>query len=283
MKLRKKDVIPFLFIAAICIFTIVSCRIEEINQPEEANTGDLISIGIVISDTLAEEANAHKLFLAILVPEDWSFESGVYASDLGNGAMEEVDAEDEELTADHPDMLPDSVFTTPEGMKWILLLTGEGYAYDQEEPIFVDISVDLRVGQTEGEFGIGYYTSKNTGGMQGFDAYDLSLDNMITVTGTSSVEEVKLGGLPESFSLHQNFPNPFNPTTVIRYDVKERTHVRMSLFDVTGRVVATLVNELKDAGSYEVHFTATNLPSGMYLYRMETESFVHTQRMTLVK
>ena len=94
--------------------------------------------------------------------------------------------------------------------------------------------------------------------------------------------------LPESFSLSQNFPNPFNPVTVIRYsipsDVKGMSsNVRLNVFDNIGKQVAALVNEKQSAGSYEVNFKAEGLPSGVYFYKLEAGEFVETKRMILLK
>jgi len=93
---------------------------------------------------------------------------------------------------------------------------------------------------------------------------------------------------PESFSLSQNFPNPFNPVTVIRYsipsDVKGMSsNVKLNVFDNIGKHVAALVNEKQSAGSYEVNFKAEGLPSGVYFYKLEAGEFVETKRMILLK
>jgi hypothetical protein len=90
-------------------------------------------------------------------------------------------------------------------------------------------------------------------------------------------------GLPKAFRLEQNFPNPFNPTTNIIYDVPVQSHVRMSVFDVLGREVAELVNEVQTPGRYKAVFDGAGLPSGAYFYRMAAGNFVETRRFLLVK
>jgi len=80
-----------------------------------------------------------------------------------------------------------------------------------------------------------------------------------------------------------NYPNPFNPLTRIRYDVPQRSFVRIAVYDILGREVAVLVNEEKGAGSYEVEFNGLNLPSGVYFYRMGAGNFVETRKRVLVK
>jgi hypothetical protein len=85
------------------------------------------------------------------------------------------------------------------------------------------------------------------------------------------------------FSLKQNYPNPFNPITTIAYSIEKGTDVRLTVYDVLGREVATLVNEAKKPGMYQVHFDASRLASGIYLYRIQAGSFVKTHKMMLLK
>jgi uncharacterized repeat protein (TIGR01451 family) len=91
------------------------------------------------------------------------------------------------------------------------------------------------------------------------------------------------GDLPSEFRLQNNYPNPFNPTTTIAFDLPESVKVRLAVFDLLGRQVALLVDGVTAAGSHEVTFQAGSLPSGMYLYRLQTDARVLTQTMTLIK
>ena len=87
----------------------------------------------------------------------------------------------------------------------------------------------------------------------------------------------------KKFLLKQNYPNPFNPSTTINYSVPELSNVVIKVYDVLGKETATLVNEQKPAGSYEVEFDASNLVSGVYLYKLQAGSFVETKKMILMK
>jgi hypothetical protein len=89
--------------------------------------------------------------------------------------------------------------------------------------------------------------------------------------------------VPLEFALYASYPNPFNPTTTIRYDVKESGLVSLKVFDLLGREVATLVHDIVPAGSYSINWDAGDLPSGLYLCRMEAERFVETRKMVLLK
>ncbi len=89
--------------------------------------------------------------------------------------------------------------------------------------------------------------------------------------------------VPKEYELTQNYPNPFNPVTTIKYGIKERTDVRIDVFDILGRKITTLVNDQKDAGYYEVVFDASKLSSGVYIYRLTTKDFTASRKMMVVK
>jgi len=90
--------------------------------------------------------------------------------------------------------------------------------------------------------------------------------------------------MPKEFALSQNYPNPFNPGTKITYSLKSDGKIRLSVYDLLGREVAVPVNnERKTAGRHEVSFDAANLPSGVFFYKLQTESYRETKRMVLIK
>lgn len=89
--------------------------------------------------------------------------------------------------------------------------------------------------------------------------------------------------IPTEYSLSQNYPNPFNPSTAIRFSILTSEFVTLKVFDVLGKEVATLVNEEKPAGIYEVNFNASQLTSGVYLYTINAGSFIETKKLTLIK
>jgi len=89
--------------------------------------------------------------------------------------------------------------------------------------------------------------------------------------------------VPDQFSLNQNYPNPFNPSTSISFTLPEVSQVRLTVFDVTGREVAVLVNGMRNAGTHSVTFDASGLASGIYLYKLEAGSFSSIQKMVLMK
>ena len=91
------------------------------------------------------------------------------------------------------------------------------------------------------------------------------------------------GQIPTEYDLLQNYPNPFNPTTQLKFDIPKHGFVSLKVYDVLGKEVANLVNEVKAAGSYTVEFNGASLSSGIYYYRIESGSFVNVKKMVLIK
>ena len=89
--------------------------------------------------------------------------------------------------------------------------------------------------------------------------------------------------IPSKYSLEQNFPNPFNPMTTINFSIPKEGLVMLKIYNTIGEEIETLVSEIKQAGNYNVNFDASSLSSGIYFYRIHTDSFVETKKMILMK
>ena len=89
--------------------------------------------------------------------------------------------------------------------------------------------------------------------------------------------------VPSLFKLNQNYPNPFNPSTRITYEIAKSSNVKLTIFDVLGREVAVLLNTKQQPGTYEVVWDAVNFPSGVYFYKIQTDYYASTRKMTLLK
>jgi hypothetical protein len=100
---------------------------------------------------------------------------------------------------------------------------------------------------------------------------------ILTDVGKNSIN------IPSTYSLKQNYPNPFNPVTKISYDIPKQGLVTMKVYDVLGREVRELVNEVKAPGNYTVDFNGTELSSGVYFYKLEANGFSDIKRMILIK
>lgn len=130
-------------------------------------------------------------------------------------------------------------------------------------------------------------------------ATNVTYDGKITVTikdvnGASAVNSINFkvavmvsveneAGIPSEYALKQNFPNPFNPTTNIKYALPKESRVSLRVYNLIGQEVKVLVNQVQPAGNYIVDFNAANLPSGIYIYRLDAGTFNQTRKMTLLK
>jgi len=108
-------------------------------------------------------------------------------------------------------------------------------------------------------------------------------DNIVKVSNLPVGVEDENNFVADDFSLEQNYPNPFNPSTSIQYQVSSISQVSLKVYDVLGNEVATLVNEEKPAGSYEVKFDAAELSSGIYFYKLQAGIMVETKKMILLR
>jgi hypothetical protein len=117
---------------------------------------------------------------------------------------------------------------------------------------------------------------------QGVTYYRLKQIDFDGTYAYSDVVEVNATG-PLSFDLSQNYPNPFNPSTIIKYSIPESGNVKLSVYNLVGEEVAVLVNGFSQAGTFDVTFNASNLPSGVYLYKLQSANSVQTRKMMLLK
>ena len=117
--------------------------------------------------------------------------------------------------------------------------------------------------------------------------YELAESEMKIISSKSSLPKISIESnfveIPDEYELVGNYPNPFNPTTKISYQLPNKAQVTLKIYDLLGREVAILVNEEKQAGKYEVEFDASSLSSGVYLYRISINDFVKTMKMMVVK
>ncbi len=107
--------------------------------------------------------------------------------------------------------------------------------------------------------------------------YGITQQNQLTVVKNSD------SNLPKEFKLYNNYPNPFNPSTMIKYDLPKQSKVVIKVYDILGKEVATLVNTNESAGEYTLNFNANNLASGMYVYRISAGSYIDSKKMILLK
>jgi len=145
----------------------------------------------------------------------------------------------------------------------------------------IDISDPLNISE------VGFFDTKGYAREVYFDEYIYVADGggglYILENDFDPVGINNENAFPLSFSLSHNYPNPFNPTTTINYQIPEQSFVTLKVYDVLGSEIETLVDQEKPKGNYEVEFNATNLSSGVYFYRLRAGDFVETKKMVLMK
>ena len=113
--------------------------------------------------------------------------------------------------------------------------------------------------------------------------YEMDPMNPVSGVSTSMESDFDPGVIPEGYLLEQNYPNPFNPQTSIRFGLPRTGNVKLVVVDMLGRTVSVLVDGSLQAGTHEVEFDASSLPSGTYIYRLEAEDVAITRLLSLVK
>ena len=111
--------------------------------------------------------------------------------------------------------------------------------------------------------------------------YPRETEIVVHYDGITNIEDIKT--FNESFVLEQNYPNPFNPSTTIKYSIPKQSSVTLKIFGTLGSELATLVKKEQPQGDYEIKFKGTDLPSGIYFYRLQAGDFLKTKKMILIK
>ncbi|MFZ1322981.1 MAG: T9SS type A sorting domain-containing protein [Ignavibacteria bacterium] len=128
--------------------------------------------------------------------------------------------------------------------------------------------------------GVGSYTGPNT-------TAQFNMNSVIVQTAIYDTIDVGISNysslVPDKFSLYQNYPNPFNPSTNIRFDIAKSTFASIVVYDILGKEVSQLVNQVLTPGSYQFSFNAGNFPSGIYYYKIQTDQFTDIKKMMLLK
>lgn len=159
--------------------------------------------------------------------------------------------------------------------------SGKSISINLNETINIGQSIDIESTWDADSLSVIVFV-QSTGSQIVYQAETISYQDLVV-----SVNETS-GTIPDDFILEQNFPNPFNPSTTIKFSIpsvetRDRVFVQLKVYDILGRVVAILANEEKSAGSYEVSFDATGIPGGIYFYTLTSGEFKATKKMILLR
>ena len=112
---------------------------------------------------------------------------------------------------------------------------------------------------------------------------NVAVNQFLRVTDLDCLVGITSNETPVKYELEQNYPKPFNPITRIKFLLMKASNVKLSVFDVTGRFIRYIVNENQSAGAHQYDFDGSNLASGIYIYKIETDEFTDTKKMVLIK
>lgn len=269
----------FALVLGLCLMlplAIAACEIVEVIQPKTAVQGETIQVVVTVQKTF-DDSNPHRGIVSVLVPEDWAYVSGTYDGDAGAGDMLE-DAGWADST--------ETVLPAPEGMKWIGTISDEAYTATADD--FYDALLLLEVGQEVGTFDLGYFTTIDAFNTMDIDFGEPNDNTADTLMNQPIVVEVFVANegdaQPAAAVLSQNYPNPFVASTSIGYSLERASDVRLTVFDAAGREVTVLAEGRRPAGAHTAVFSAADLPSGTYVYRLEADGeTIETRRMTVVR
>lgn len=197
-------------------------------------------------------------------------------------------------------VLPPSapVLTSPENnsigqsltplLEWDSLASANTYIVQLSEDSTFATTLISQTGITMAQFQVNagvllnetkYYWRVSATNTAGTGAYSEVWNFMTFGVGINTIS----GVIPQEYKLYNNYPNPFNPSTKIKFDIPKASFVSLKIYDMSGREIAKLVDGNLSASAYEFTFNASSLPSGVYFYRLQTDDFVNTMRMVLVK
>lgn len=152
----------------------------------------------------------------------------------------------------------------------------------EEEAIYAEIDAITAAMLANGGGGnLGKYSGKFA--TTSLDEYGNKIGELVAKLGSSDSVENKESIIPAEYKLYQNYPNPFNPVTTIKYDIVKVEDVKIAIYDILGREVATLVNAQQQPGTYEVSWDASGFASGIYFYTITSGNFTATKKLILLR
>lgn len=286
---HNKPLRSFLLIAL--LMGLYGCfEIIEVLMPDEVGAGSqfVITMDAQTTDTDAEPKYG---MVAIQMEEGFRVDSMKYTGTNGEGYFYYLDNDsttkynkDSGIKSGWSDSLA-SKFGLDDGFKWDVWEMEEPYSAEEEENNY-EITIYMTATENIGTHPFSFLITESAYDLEpieGEKTFDFreGQDQIQVVEGTPIREDRP--DLPISMELNQNYPNPFNPATTITYSVHVDSPVRLTVTDLTGRVVRTLVDARQTAGTYRVNVDMLNMSSGVYLYRLEAAGMSLTRSMTLIK
>lgn len=270
---------------AIVLPLLSACfTILEVDQPATVAINAPIEVTLQVR-TEGTDANAHYGILGLLIPNDWKVDLVTYSGDFGPDTCsflhpDSVDGD----PGGQVDFWTDSLearFPSGEDMMWVVYQANTPYASNLDTG-YLDVVIKMTTGATTGNFNLAYFVTNAALDFTDTTYYDIKLDNPIQVGGTG-VANHSDDMIPKAFHLKQNFPNPFNAVTQIRFDLPQAGWTELKIYNLLGDEVKTILSEPMNAGSHEINFNASELESGIYYYRLKSGNLSAVKKLVLIK
>jgi hypothetical protein len=260
--------------------TSTGCLVQWIVLPGELNHPTLVKSGNI--------TNIYFLLTAILGPYDYSKVSILLAQTTLTSLPTYAFYTEKKDTVYHRDSI--TIHSNVVYLHWLKFELDHPFAYDSTKSLIIQLE---HYGHSPGTASYiqphtlltnkrrNYCTSPPFPLIPNQDAYVVHCG--VDVQPLTGVEPIANSQIPKEYNLEQNYPNPFNPETQISFDIPKAGFVSLKIYDVVGKEITTLVNEVKNPGSYKVDFDGASLGSGTYFYKLESNGFVTTKKMMLIK
>ena len=263
------------------------------NQGDQAKS---VSFMVPSSKQAAQQLTEVRIWFTYKRPglTDQTYTLNVYEGDMENGptgpaifsqsySLADIPADDNLYTIDPPKK---HAIEPPVGVSGSFFVSIDfgAYAFDQAGNVSIGTTERLgeRVEEVWQKGADGVWQSLSDAWYGGADGLHMWVEATLTTDTATSIEQEK-EELPSRITLEQNYPNPFNPVTTIEYTLPEALPIRLTVYDVLGRRIAVLVDDIQQAGRHKVRFDARNLSSGLYFYRLEAGAVMESRKMILVK
>ena len=233
-----------------------------LNLTDVGYLGDSITFNLSLSDKAILSVNTQTMDFGVIDVNVPHRDSTFVLTNVG-GASDSV-----YLTLDYVNVAPESAVTITQAALMLAAFESKPVTFNIRPRLLATGMVYNAVVMIDSRFGFGRTHYEKT--------------MKFEIKGTLEAVQA-LCTLPAEFALDQNYPNPFNPMTKIQFTIVNRQLTMLNVFDLMGRKVATVVNEVKEPGTYTVQFDASNLASGVYFYRMEAGPFVAAKKFVVLR
>lgn len=289
MEVRFSKVAFLVALFVMGVFMYGCFKIFSVTQPSTIKGKQQFTAQVVVTVEGASDATPHYGIFSVLVPTSWTVDSVWYTGGYtGSCAFLPANVSDAEPSG-QVNYWTDSLESRYPGGATMHWVTYQSVAANtvRTDTVPVTVNVKMTPGTTQGTFKLGYFATDAAQDFTDPSYFDVKLDQSITVSGISAVENNNPNSAKE-FSLVQNYPNPFNPSTSIKFGLPVESNISLAVYSVTGKFEGTVASGRYSSGQHTVNYDASSLSSGIYYYTLtatgiDGTNYTKTGKMMLLK